>query len=82
MRELKTPNLLGVLAMRSISIDTLEGYDKELETLRQVEFDKFLSADTRDSKRRAFRAFAGLTLQRNPVFTSAIDRARGIEVAK
>ena len=68
--------------MSSISIDTLEGYDKELETLREIEFDKFLSADTRDSKRRAFRAFAGLTLQRNPVFTSAYEHAHGLEVVK
>jgi len=68
--------------MSSISIDTLEGYDKELETLRKVEFDKFLSASTRQSKRRAFRAFAGLTSQRNPTFISAYERALGIEVAK
>ncbi len=68
--------------MDIIHIEWLPGYDDELETMRRIEFDKFLSASTRQSKRRAFRAFAGLTSQRNPTFISAYERALGIEVAK
>ena len=67
--------------MNIIHIEKLPGYDGELEEMRQIEFDKFLSANDRQTKRKAFRAFAGLTLQRNPVFKSAYDLARGIEVA-
>lgn len=66
--------------MNSIQIEALDGYNREIEAMRQIEFDKFLSAKTRRSKRRAFRTFAGLTSQRSPEFITAYERALGIEV--
>ena len=67
--------------MNSIQIEALDGYNREIEAMRQIEFDKFLSAKTRQSKQRAFRRFAELTSQRSPVFITAYERAQGIEVA-
>ena len=67
--------------MTSIQIETLNGYDRNLEEMRQIEFDKFLSADDRQAKRRAFRSFAGLTSRRSPEFIAAYEQAIGIEVA-
>ena len=68
--------------MSSIQLETLNGYNGELEKLRQIEFDKFLSAKTQQSKRRAFRAFAELTSKRSSIFITAYERANGIAVTK
>ena len=67
--------------MNSIQIETLNGYDRELEKLRKNEFDKFVAASDRRTQRRAFQTFAGLTSRRSPEFITAYEQALGIEVA-
>lgn len=67
--------------MNIIHIETLPGYDRELEEMSQIEFDKFVAASDRRSQRRAFQAFAGLTSRRSPEFVTSYERALGIEVA-
>ena len=78
---MKLPTGKELAAMSIIHIEKLPSYDRKLEEMRQIEFKKFLSASTSQSKRRAFRSFAGLTSRRSPEFIAAYEQAIGIEVA-
>ena len=64
--------------MTIISIETLQGYDEEIETARQEKFDEFTLAKGPAKKRRAFESLASLTALRSSTFVANYERALGL----
>ena len=66
--------------MHIIHKESLDGFDRELETLRQEKFELFQKAKDKPAQRSALEALASLTSLRSPAFVADYDRALGIGV--
>ncbi len=64
--------------MNIIQLNTLRGYDKDLELARQGKFDLFNIATDKKTKRSALESLASLTALRSPVFVAEYERALGL----
>ena len=70
---------MGVSAdMHIVQLNTLQGYDKDLELARQEKFDLFNMATDKATKRSALKSHASLTAMRSPDFVAEYERALGL----
>ena len=61
-----------------IQINSLDGYDHQLESKRQVKFREFLSSYDANRRKRALKGVASLTALRSATFISEYEKAFGI----
>ena len=62
----------------SIQINSLEGYDHQLESKRQVKFREFFASSDANKKRKALKGVASLTALRSATFVTEYEKALGI----
>ncbi len=64
---------------KSIQINELKGYNKDLESARQAKFREFIASCDANEKREALESIASLTSLRSATFINAYDEALGLQ---
>ena len=64
---------------KTIQINELDGYNKELESARKAKFREFIASCDANGKREALESIASLTSLRSATFINAYDSALGLQ---